>query len=355
MRCVCLSTPRITIRLWSPCIRVLNSRIEDTTFGGPDLLVPSILFYQVCTASLSWVELTLFGSCIIWMACGLWVWNLARIGIVVLLDFLGNPSTTQKWVFFSRLFLSTIILLLLRELFFDSSASLEVLAGSKGISSKVRRRSRSWAAHVSTLMNILLEATFLISLLIGRLLSSSLLHRNLLSLVIIIDSVSALLVDRGHSVGTKHPFLQRNVLPVLILLRIRIWNLNDIILNILLQVLFWTHVTILLHLRGANRSTWWADSHRIQTLATDTSNEAIGSLLTHGYTTNSRMNTVRATTPLRLILSILLHHKIVVHMIKYLSLLAILGSDFVIDRHRRNSIIGISIHFEYIVIKHVCL
>ena len=62
------------------------------------------------------------------------------------------------------------------------------------------------------------------------------------------------------------------------------------------------------------------------------------------------MNTVRATTPLRLILSILLHHKIVVHMIKYLSLLAILGSDFVIDRHRRNSIIGIvSIHFEYIV------
>ena len=157
------------------------------------------------------------------MACGLWVRNLARISIVVLLDFLGNPSTTQKGVIFARLLWSPIILLLLlRELFFDSSASLEVLAGGEGIGSEVRRRSRSWAAHVSTLMNVLLEATFLISLLIGRLLSSSLLHRNLLSLVIIIDRVSALLVDRGHSVGTKHPFLQRNVLPVLILLRIRI-------------------------------------------------------------------------------------------------------------------------------------
>ena len=103
-------------------------------------------------------------------------------------------------------------------------------------------------------MNVLLVAFLLISLLKGRLLSPSLLHRNLLRLmVIIIDSIPARLVNRVHSVGAEHPFLQMNVLPVLILLRIR--NLNDIILNILLQVLFRTHVPILLHLRGANRST----------------------------------------------------------------------------------------------------
>lgn len=125
----------------------------------------------------------------------LWVRNLARIGIIVFLYLLSDPSTTQKRVIFTR-FLDSIGIgiLLLSKLLFDSCASLEVLAGSEGVCPKVRRGSRSWAAHVSTLMNVLLEA-FLISLLIGRLLSPSLLHRNLLGLVVIIDCVSALLVD----------------------------------------------------------------------------------------------------------------------------------------------------------------
>ena len=136
-------------------------------------------------------------------------------------------------------------------------------------------------------------------------------------------------------------------------MRIRIWNLNDIILNILLQVLLGTHVSVLLHLRGANRSTWWAHSHCVQALVADTSNEAIGSLLTHGYATNSGMNTVLASagsTSLRLPLRILLHHKIVIHMVKDLGFLTVLGPDFVINRDWRNSIVGIvGVHFEYVV------
>lgn len=205
VRCICLSAAWISVWLRRPRICVLNSRIEDASFRSPDLLAPSILFYQVCTASLSWVELTLLRPCVIWMARRLWVRNLAGIGVIVFLDLLGDSSTTQKWVVFSR-FLGSVVLLLLRELLFGSCASLEVLAGREGVSPKIGRRSRSWTAHVSTFMNVLLEA-FLISLLIGRLLSPSLLHRDLLCLMVIIDSVSARLVDWGHPIGAKHPFL----------------------------------------------------------------------------------------------------------------------------------------------------
>ena len=287
------------------------------------------------------------------MSRWLWIWNLARIGVIVFLDLLGDSSTTQKSLVIFTRFLSSIVLLL-RELFFHGCVSLEVLAGSEVVSSEIRRWSRSWTAHVSTFMNVLLVAFLLIYLLKDRLLSPSLLHRNILRLmVIIIDSIPARLVNRVHSVGAEHPFLQRNVLPVLILLRIRIYNLKDIVLNILLQVLFRTHVPILLHLRGANRSTWRAYSHCIQALATDTSNKAIGSLLTHGYAPNSRMNTILASagaTSLWLTLSILLHNKVVIHMVKYLSFLTILGPDFVINRDWWNSIIWIfSVHFENIV------
>ena len=173
--------------------------------------------------------------------------------------------------------------------------------------------------------------------------------------LVIVDGVSTWLVDRGHSVGTEHPFLQRDVLPVLILLRIRIWNLNDIILNILLQVLFRTHITILLHLRRANGSTRRAYRHSIQTLAANASDEAVGSFLTHSYATNSRMNPVLASarpTSLRLPWSstIWLHHKVVIHMVEYLGLLTILGADFVVNRDWGNSIIRtLGVHFEYII------